>query len=118
IVHTHRNPREVAASLARRDGFEPAFGLLLWLRHVLDAESATRGLPRVFTSYRHLMQDWQKVVDGLSKVFISAFASGEPGAAKKVDAFLSRRLQHFSETVDDTLADSALPQNVRDTFSI
>jgi hypothetical protein len=50
-VHTHRNPLEVGASLGDRNGFNPEFGHLLWLRHILDAEASTRGLRRAFTSY-------------------------------------------------------------------
>ncbi|MFN3354262.1 MAG: sulfotransferase family protein, partial [Brevundimonas sp.] len=41
-----RHPLEVAASLKRRDGLSIAHGLFVWLRHVLDAEAATRGAPR------------------------------------------------------------------------
>jgi hypothetical protein len=118
VVHTHRNPQDVAASLARRDGFEPAFGLLLWLRHVLEAESATRGLPRVFTSYRHLMEDWQRETDKLDDALDLGRSSRKPSLSKAVDAFLSTKLQHFNDPITQTLNDPALPQNIRDTFLI
>ena len=52
-----RNPLEVASSLARRDGFELAKGLLLWLRHNLDVERDTRGIPRAFITYEGLLRD-------------------------------------------------------------
>jgi len=118
VVHTHRNPQEVAGSLERRDGFDPAFSLLLWLRHVLDGESATRGLARVFTSYRYLMQDWQKVADTLEGALGLQLSSGAEGGTKAIDAFLNDKLQHFNDTAADTLANPALPRNVRDTFAI
>jgi GT2 family glycosyltransferase len=54
-----RNPLEVAASLRRRNGFPASKSLLLWLRHVLDAELATRGRPRVFVAYHDLLRDWR-----------------------------------------------------------
>ena len=54
-----RNPLAVAASLTKRDGFTPHFGTLLWLRHELDAECATRGKPRVFVSYDGMLEDWR-----------------------------------------------------------
>lgn len=118
ILHTHRNPQEVAASLARRDGFDPAFGMLMWLRHVLDAEYATRGLPRVFTSYRHLMQDWRAlagaVMDGLG-IGLDVAAAEQAGA---VEGFLSGQLRHFNDKTADTLSNPALPQNIRETFAI
>jgi len=62
VVIPVRNPLEVAASLKRRNGFIPATSHLLWLRHVLDAESATRGVMRAITSYESLIEDWQNVI--------------------------------------------------------
>ena len=52
VVIPVRNPLEVMASLKRRDGFVSAKSCLIWLRHVVDAESATRGLPRAVVTYR------------------------------------------------------------------
>jgi hypothetical protein len=62
IVMPVRNPLEVAASLKQRDGFVPAKSHLLWLRHVLDAESTTRGVMRAITFYESLIEDWQNVI--------------------------------------------------------
>jgi hypothetical protein len=118
IVHTHRNPQEVAASLAKRDGFTQAFSLLLWLRHVLDAESATRGQKRAFTSYQRLMQGWRQEIDALEDTLEVSFFSKTGKTTKAVNAFLNDRLQHFSDKTADTLTDATLPQNVRDAFAI
>jgi GT2 family glycosyltransferase/glycosyltransferase involved in cell wall biosynthesis len=52
-----RHPREIAASLAARDGMAHGKAMLLWLRHVLDAERASRGLPRAFLAYDMLLAD-------------------------------------------------------------
>jgi len=61
-----RSPIEVAQSLKHRaeflklrDGlsFEP--NLKLWLRHVLDAEAATRGLPRIILDWNAFRADWR-----------------------------------------------------------
>lgn len=54
-VHIHRHPEAVAASLAGRYGFAAPFTRTLWLRHLLDAEAASRDLPRCFTSYERLL---------------------------------------------------------------
>lgn len=54
-----RNPLEVASSLATRDGMTLREGVLLWLRHFLDAEQASRGLKRSFVSYDSLFGDWR-----------------------------------------------------------
>ena len=54
-----RHPGAVARSLTRRNGFPAGLGVLLWLRHVLDAERDTRGLPRAFVSYERLLAGWR-----------------------------------------------------------
>ena len=54
-----RHPAAVARSLARRNGFPPALSVLLWLRHMLDAERDTRGLPRAVVSFEALQRDWR-----------------------------------------------------------
>ncbi len=54
-----RHPAAVAQSLARRNGFAPALSVLLWLRHMLDAERDTRGLPRAVVSFEALQRDWR-----------------------------------------------------------
>ena len=45
-----RHPFEVAASLARRNGFSEAKALSLWLGHFLSVERDTRGFPRSFVT--------------------------------------------------------------------
>lgn len=64
-----RHPLEVAASLQRRDGFSREKSVLLWLRHVLDAERGSRAWPRIFMPYDALLRDWrawpQPLADGL-----------------------------------------------------
>lgn len=53
-----RRPSEVAASLARRDDMPREKALMLWARHVLDAEYETRGEQRATVSHDALMEDW------------------------------------------------------------
>ena len=64
-----RNPLEVAASLEARDAIDPSVGLLLWLRHVLDAEYASRGHPRAFVRFDALLGNWQPVTDAMGEAF-------------------------------------------------
>ncbi|WP_411837998.1 sulfotransferase [Paracoccus sp. ME4] len=95
IVHTHRGPWDVAASLTRWADYETEFGLLLWARHVLDAEAESRGLPRSFTSYDALMGDWRAVVEGIAADLALDWPRAPAEAAADIDDFLSRDLQHF-----------------------
>jgi GT2 family glycosyltransferase/glycosyltransferase involved in cell wall biosynthesis len=57
ILLLARHPGEIAGSLAVRDGMANGKAMLLWLRHVLDAERASRGLPRAFLAYDELLAD-------------------------------------------------------------
>jgi len=68
-LHTHRPPQEVAASLTARYNFDPAVTHLIWLRHQLAAEAASRGLPRCFTSYDQLLAGPAMVCDRITHRF-------------------------------------------------
>ena len=96
-VLTHRNPLEVARSLQKREGWPMAAGLLLWLRHVLDAEVGTRGMQRCFTSYDRLLTDWT----GTMEMILSRTGLVLPHAcadvAGEVESFLSASLRHSAE---------------------
>jgi GT2 family glycosyltransferase len=52
-----RRPAEVVASLAARDRIGVARARLLWLRHVLEAEAASRGQRRTILHYHRLLED-------------------------------------------------------------
>jgi hypothetical protein len=57
VVLAVRPPEAVAASLMKRDQLPLDRALLLWLSHTLEAERATRQLPRLVMSYEQLLQD-------------------------------------------------------------
>ena len=58
-----RNPVEIALSLRRRGGMALPRGLMLWLRHALDAEYHSRHMPRYFLSYEALLMGWRQHLD-------------------------------------------------------
>jgi hypothetical protein len=66
VIIPVRAPLEVAFSLRKRDGFSLATGALLWLRHIIDAEIATRALPRSIFSWDQLLGDWRSVAEKAS----------------------------------------------------
>ena len=78
VVVPLRHPLEVAGSLARRDGMPEDEALLLWLRHCLEAEAATRGLPRSFLRYDDLVADWRPAVDRLAHGLSPRLAESRP----------------------------------------
>jgi len=89
IVSPLRNPSEVAASLEARNPISREQGLRLWLRHVLEAEAASRGLARHFMLWSSFMADWRAEVVRMNARLGTALApaAGDDGAG--IDAFLS-----------------------------
>ncbi|MCO5161912.1 MAG: sulfotransferase [Mesorhizobium sp.] len=94
-VCIHRHPREVAASVGRREGWPETVGLVLWLRHVIEAEKASRGLPRVFVSYDGLLSDWRGTVTRIGAGLGLAWPLHPDSAAAGIAEFLSGELRHF-----------------------
>lgn len=108
VILALRNPIEVAASLARRNAIEPQLAHLVWLRHMLAAEAATRGMARVVMDYDALHADWHGVMDraGARLGLHWPVVPGQiAGAADIVDP----GLRHHQSTSAALLADPALP---------
>jgi hypothetical protein len=95
IVLAHRAPHQVALSLKRRNAIMPAYGLLAWLRFTLEAERASRHLPRVVVSFDQLMHDWQAAAMALNRCVQSEMLVCTAEAEREVFAFLSPDLRHF-----------------------
>jgi hypothetical protein len=62
-----RNPLETALSLERGERIALPNGLMLWLRHVLEAERHSRHMPRYFLTYEVLLMDWRRHLDLAAK---------------------------------------------------
>ena len=62
-----RHPWEVAESLAKRDGIEHPKSYLLWLEHVAQTESATRGHKRSFVRYEEMVANPVPILGELGK---------------------------------------------------
>ncbi len=103
IVIPVRNPLECAASLGARDGLPREEALLLWLRHVLDAEAASRRCRRCFVAFDDLLQDWRPVADRLAASLEIAWPNTPAEATEAIRAFLSadqRQHRMPRETLD------------------
>lgn len=88
-----RNPVEVAGSLEVRNGFDPEFGQLVWLRNYLDAEFFSRGTQRTFLGYDALLDDWRGVVRQLSEDLDLSLHLGKREEAE-LDSYLNADLRH------------------------
>ena len=95
VVSPIRNPFDVASSLHVRSDIDPGVGQLIWLRHVLDAEAASRGLKRSFLRYEKLLMEAHALVDRLEDDLGIAWPkSSSPYAEMDIDEFVSPLLHH------------------------
>ena len=106
VVIPVRNPLEVAASLKRRNSFPPAKSYLLWLRHVLDAEKATRQLPRAIVNYSDLLNNWRRLVGRVTTETGVHWPRPSNYSEFEIDQFLTDTLRHhasdFTQLTDRT----------------
>ena len=97
VVVPFRAPYEVAQSLATRDEMTVVEGLMLWLRHVLDAERDSRGLPRAFVSMENLLADWEGALDRVGRQIDVIWPDVN---AAEISAFLEPSLRHHNRSAD------------------
>ncbi len=105
FVLTHRNPLAVIASLQERDNMTRGFASLLWLRHVLDAEFATRGRPRAFVSYEEFLDGWRKQARQIAQALSLSWPRPQEEAAAEIENHLSYDLQHHDAAMSTLEAD-------------
>lgn len=113
-----RNPLEVAASLSRRNGIEQAYGLLLWLRHALDAERLSRGARRVVVFYPSMLADWRGQMARLSAELEIEFPRKLDEIADEVNGFIRPTLRHHLQNNESLLEDPTISPWVRRIYEI
>ena len=101
VVLPIRNPFDVAASLKQRDGIDASCGHLIWLRHVLEAESGSRNLRRACLRYETLLSEPHAITDRLGRdLDVSWPKRASVRAHAEIERFLSPDLHHHHS--DDT----------------
>lgn len=88
VIIPVRNPIEVAQSLMKRSQIDTSVGLLIWLRHVLDAEVYSRDFPRSVVLYEMLMRDWRAWAAKVERDLAIGFPRLSPVADDEVREFL------------------------------
>jgi len=100
-IITLRNPADVADSLANRDGLPRPFALLMWLRHMLEAERWTRGHRRTVVRYPDLLEDGHRVAEEIAAATGLAWPIVPSRSDQAIAQFLRRDLcHHASERAD------------------
>jgi len=112
-----RSPLEVGLSLNCRDGIGPASGCLLWLRHVLDAEAATRGMPRAVLDWPQLLGDGRKALARASEQLGLVWPYWCETALVDIDQFVCADLRHQRASGVDLKAHPAVSDLARRTYA-
>lgn len=109
IVVPVRHPREVAASLAARDGVSAELSNALWLKYNLLAERYSRPFPRAFIDYSNLVRDWREEVARITRTLELPFYDFDEAA---IDRFVAADLyrQRTAERLTDVLGQSWVGQ--------
>ncbi|WP_157944669.1 glycoside hydrolase family 99-like domain-containing protein [Mangrovicella endophytica] len=116
-VLPHRNPIDVIQSLQTRDRMTTAFASLLWLRHTLEAEKATRGLPRAFLSFEALMADWRSTVDKVARDAGLEWPIAPDAAQGEIEAFLQDDLRHHRASKDELQQRADIAGWIKDAYA-
>jgi hypothetical protein len=101
IVIPYRNPLEVAGSLRARDDMSLREGVLLWLRHIIDAERDSRGCKRSFVAYDTLFEDWRQDFRRMSRDLAISWPRSLETIAAEVDKAIVRDARHNKWTSED-----------------
>jgi hypothetical protein len=107
-IVTCRSAWEVAASLARRNGFSVEKSLLLWMDHVLSAERSTRDLHRAFVGYESLLREPVATLQEAGRRLELAWPLVPADRPEELSEFLDPGLHHISvsESIDGIVAGS------------
>lgn len=106
IVMPIRSPLDVAQSLKSRDMMSTTKALLLWLRHVLDAEAQTRNIARSIFTWEQFLSDWRGTTDKISLETELAWSRLSDRTGYEIDKFLSAELVHHRTAHTDLVAHS------------
>ncbi len=101
IVIPFRNPIEVCKSLRSRDQLLWSDAVLLWLRHVLEAEFFSRKYPRVFTRFSDVLEDWRRVYANVRKIAGSDDLYHVNEISGQVEEFIDSNLRHHDHSTEE-----------------
>lgn len=101
VILMLRRPADVIASLAHRDHLPAGQAAWIWLRHMLEAERDTRGMPRAVMTYENLMADWRTEVAHIAKALDVDWPCQPEAAGPAMDLFLEPGLRHHRSSLEE-----------------
>ncbi|MCE2507649.1 MAG: hypothetical protein J4F36_14510, partial [Nitrosopumilaceae archaeon] len=119
IILPIRNPLDVAASLKARDKIDSSISLLIWLRHILDAEFYSRGLKRTYLRFEDLLVKPQTIVNRISEVLEINWPKQYSSSINiEIKKFLQFKLHHHHTNDVDVYNNRKLSQWICLSFEI
>jgi len=112
-----RAPLEVSQSLHCRDGIGPAYGCLLWLRHVLDAEFESRGMARAFLDWPKFLGNGRNALAQASEQLGVTWPYWCESALADIDQFVSTDLRRQRTSEAEMQTHPAVSDLVRRTYA-
>lgn len=112
VISPVRDPRETAGSLTARNAMSREAALRLWLRHVLDAEAASRDMKRRILLWRDFMADWRGEAARIELRLDIGLNLNDAARGATVDEFLSTELQRQRG------GGEPLPRAVSETYAL
>ena len=112
-ILTIRAPIHVALSIGARNQLSLEHSLLIWLRHVLDAERETREVKRSLVRYDDLLADWVRVVERIATDVGIEWPTKPDEATSEITAFLRPELRHHAGAAEIIGLDPPLSDWVR-----
>ena len=118
VVIPVRNPLDVAMSIEERNGIDRSIALLLWLRHLLDSEFATRHLSRAYVRYERLISEPQAIADEIGDRLGIVWPRRSTGTNIAIDNLFSPDLWHHRTDDVTVLGNPRLSNWIRECFEI
>ncbi len=112
-----RDPRSVAASLARRNGFPFAYSCQLWLDHLLPSLLLTSPEERVIADYDQLLEQPVGELKRISRALDLSPLSDQV-LGDYTTGFLDKNLRNHSGKAERDTDVPALPAAVKEAFDI
>ena len=100
VVLPVRHPAEVIQSISERDGNDQRTDELIWLRDLIEAEHTSRTTLRVWTSFEHLLDDWQGTAQSISSKLGITWPNQPEIVAAEVGTILKPRHRHYQAPCD------------------
>jgi hypothetical protein len=85
---------------------------------MLDAEEATRGLPRGWVHFDDLLTNWRGSIESLSRKLALDWQDKIGEVEREIDEFLSSELRHHSNFDDQLFSRSDISEWIKDVYGV